>query len=317
MAETPCEACEILDEQAVDFVEYGVTPAIASRLKNDKGFSSGSDVNTDCEALNNANDCLIYGMVEDLEKYDVCDIKTWLHEAFSNVYTVLKAMIMAICGLWTKVHCILSGLNTLLVQLTDTTQTSSFSAVTAYALSSGVNSGNHIDNHLDQVLTPTTEYPWVERTFANGGLTQDGDTVTIGTTVNGVTYNSITYPSDGVAIVGCCAYMSNYTGKSTGQVVFYHSGESRTTEMLNKRGLHISDYQSSTVGQEWTNTSVPMTTAIKVKKGKSLKIWVNATSNSTSSGEITIHQVWSTFIPDFSSALSMSVDQDLFESCGE
>lgn len=317
MREEYCDACYELEEGASNFIENGVTTSIANRLKNDKGFSSDSGVDTDCEALNLANDCLIGGMEDELENYDVCDIKTWLKESWANLHGVLKAMIMAICGLWTKVHCILSGLNTLLVQLTDTTQTSSFSAVTAYALSSGVNSGNHIDNHLDQVLTPTTEYPWVERTFANGGLTQSGDTVTIGTTVNGVTYNSITYPSDGVAIVGCCAYMSNYTGKSTGQVVFYHSGESRTTEMLNKRGLHISDYQSSTIGQEWTNTSVPMTTAIKVKKGKSLKIWVNATSNSTSSGEITIHQVWSTFIPDFSSALSMSVDQDLFESCGE
>lgn len=315
MREEYCEACETLKEDAYTFATKGVTTGISNRLKQDNGFASPSTVDTDCEALNIGNDCLIGGQEDTLENYDVCDIKVWLKESWANLHTMLKAMIAAICGLWTKVHCILSGLGTLISQLT---KEDSFSAKSEYAISGGANTSTEIAKQYSQYIIPTTEYPYQERTVANGGLTYDDNTKTayIGDTVNGTKLTEITYPSDGVAIVGCCAYMKNYTGRNSMQVTFYHSGETPTTVMRNKRGLHYGDYESAESTTVHASMSESMTTAIKVKAGTSLRIWVNSSSDyDDQQGVFGIHQVWSVFVPEFTSALN--IDPTIFDSCGE
>lgn len=108
MADKFCEACITLQDDAPDFVQNGVTSGIATRLKNDQGFSSKSSVDTDCEALNLANDCLVGFMEDETESYDVCDWKTWSARFAGNVHKVFSASIAAICGLWSKVHNLLS-----------------------------------------------------------------------------------------------------------------------------------------------------------------------------------------------------------------
>lgn len=111
MREEYCEACETLKEDAYTFATNGVTTAVANRLKKDNGFASPSTVDTDCEALNIGNDCLIGGQEDTLENYDVCDIKVWLKESWANLHTMLKAMIAAICGLWENVHSLWAKVN--------------------------------------------------------------------------------------------------------------------------------------------------------------------------------------------------------------
>ena len=113
MADKYCEACSTLQEDAPDFIQNGVTSSIDTRLRNDHGFSAKSSVDTDCEALNLANDCLIGFMADEAEAYDVCDWKTWAQRFATNVHNVIDASISSICGLWTKVHNLLSRVSAL------------------------------------------------------------------------------------------------------------------------------------------------------------------------------------------------------------
>lgn len=98
-----CDACTELQEKAAEFVVSGVTDSVCNSLKNDKGFSTSSG-NDDCTDLNNANDCLVGNMEDEIDAYDVCDWKDYTKKFVHNIWTVLKAMICAICGLWTNVN---------------------------------------------------------------------------------------------------------------------------------------------------------------------------------------------------------------------
>lgn len=329
MAETPCEACEILEEQAPDIVAMGLLyPSTVNRLKNDKGFSSGADVNTDCEALNIANDCLVAGMVEDLENYDVCDIKEWLYNAFKNLYIVLKSIISAICGLWTKIHCILSGLNTLLTQLS---KSDNFAGEVHYlnAVGAGV-TGIKTAENLRQYIVPTITDTATQR--SNFSITStpvydsDDPSILLGYKHVG-SGNQFKFPADGVAIVGCCAVLySPYQNDPSNRVVFYTSATSGSTDpipdhtgsnmsaLVASRGLHLGfDLDNCTV----STFSMPLCTAIPVTKDSYLRCYVTANGgvSDADAGDVMIHQIFCMFIPNFTSALD--VDKDLFDGCGE
>lgn len=353
MREEYCEACETLETSAPTFVNDGVTNGISNRLKEDNGFGPGTKVDTDCEALNLANDCLIGGMGDELEKYDVCDIKTWIKLAWENLYTVLKAMIAAICGLWDKVHCILSGLKILLQQLTDTSQTSSFAAETHYAIALGTGNGAHIPIYKQQVIIPkvtdtlaqATDYA-ANTTVVDEVLTAQAGFPYIRSTVTGPSYlDEVTYPSDGVAIVGCCLYTSNTeVGKHIAvQVSFYTDKDTASLSFINtSRGMHYG-FNPTTGMASGRAQSYTFSSAIKVKAGSHLRIFVHPDDDAyprNGNNEIdvptgdpahdadltypygdeattTVHQIYSTFIPDFASALSMNVDPHLFDNCGD
>ena len=96
-----CSACSKLQEYSPDFVQNGVTDAVAASLKSNTGFNPSSGHN-DCEDLNEANDCLIGNMEDEVDAYEVCDWKTYMKNFVYNLWTVLKAMITAICGLWQR-----------------------------------------------------------------------------------------------------------------------------------------------------------------------------------------------------------------------
>lgn len=112
MSDYSCEACTELKAEASEFVLNGVTENVCTSLKNDTGFST-TNGNDDCTDLNNANDCLIGRMDDELEAYDTCQWKDYMHKFVPNLYEVLKAMICAICGLWTNVHNLWTNVNNL------------------------------------------------------------------------------------------------------------------------------------------------------------------------------------------------------------
>ena len=105
MANIDCNSCNELVDTSPDFVEKGVTTAICNSLKNDTGFNTRKS-HTDCEDLDTANDCLVGMMDKELEKYEPCDWKLFMHKFIPNIHQFLKAMICAICGLWTNVHAL-------------------------------------------------------------------------------------------------------------------------------------------------------------------------------------------------------------------
>lgn len=112
MSDYNCEACAELKAEAAEFVLNGVTEDVCTSLKNDTGFST-TNGNDDCTDLNNANDCLIGRMDDELEAYDTCQWKEYMHKFVPNLYEVLKAMICAVCGLWTNVHNLWTNVNNL------------------------------------------------------------------------------------------------------------------------------------------------------------------------------------------------------------
>lgn len=101
MADYNCSACDELRQNSSDFYINGVTDSVCTQLQNDKGFSGKS---TDCEDLDDANDCLIRGMESEIDAYDACDWQEYMHKFVGNVWTVIKAIICAICGLWKFVN---------------------------------------------------------------------------------------------------------------------------------------------------------------------------------------------------------------------
>lgn len=326
MRDEYCEACYDLEEGASNFIENGVTTSIANRLKDDKGFSSTNSVDTDCEALNLANDCLVGGMEDELENYDICDIKVWLKKSWSNLHSVLKAMIMAICGLWEKVHCILSGLKVLLTQLS---KSDNFAGEVHYlnAVGAGV-TGIKTKESLKQYIVPTITDTAEQRSAFSITTTPvyDSNNVLIGYTHVG-SGDQFRFPADGVAIVGCCAVLYNpYNNDPSNRVVFYTSNSSSSTtpipdhtgstmnSLVNSRGLHLGFHLLNCVIDTF---SMPLCTAIPVTEGSYLRCYVSQNQSVTDedAGDVMIHQIFCMFIPNFSSALD--VDKTLFDACGE
>lgn len=350
MRDEYCEACNTLKEDASVFATNGVTNNISNRLKDDKGFSSVNTVDTDCEALNIGNDCLIGGQEDTLENYDVCEIKGWLKESWANLHTMLKAIIASICGLWSKVHCILSGLKILLQQLTNT---SSFAAEANYAIALGSGNGAHIDIYKQQIVVPK-----ITNTAAQASGYNDRSTITeevrytssnrpfIRSTIVGPDdLDEIVYPSDGVALVGCCLYTEDTKiGENISlEIAFYTDKDTQNLGTIrDTRGMHYSFNPGSGVDSSH-NQAYNFSSAIKVKAGSKLRIFIDPSNRSyprNGQGQIdvptgdpthdadltypwnqtakaTVHQVYSVFIPDFASALAMNIDEDLFDNCGE
>lgn len=121
-----CQACEDLTEYAPEFVANGVTTTVCNSLKNNTGFNPAlSKLHEDCEDLTDANDCLVGNMVDEIERFDVCDWKAYARLLVSNLYNVLGAIICSMCGVWdniktikTRITNILQALNELSTRVT-------------------------------------------------------------------------------------------------------------------------------------------------------------------------------------------------------
>lgn len=110
MANLNCEACESIRQDDPNLIVNGFTDTECASLQNNTGLNPSSG-NDDCEDLNNLNDCLVGNMETEVDAYDVCDWKTFMKKFIPNVWTVLKAMICAICGLWTQLTSIINKVN--------------------------------------------------------------------------------------------------------------------------------------------------------------------------------------------------------------
>lgn len=109
MANINCSACSELQETAPELAIVGLTEDMCTSLQNNTGLtaSSGHD---DCTDLENMNDCLVGNMDSEIEAYNVCDWKPFMHRFIPNAWTTLKGIICSICGIWTnlkRLECIL------------------------------------------------------------------------------------------------------------------------------------------------------------------------------------------------------------------
>lgn len=114
MADLNCKSCEDLRKEVPELIANGFTDTMCASLKNDTGLKTSSGHN-DCTDLNNLNDCLIGNAETEIERYDTCDWKDFTKNHLNNLWTTLKAMICAICGLWTNVHNLWATLRSLCI----------------------------------------------------------------------------------------------------------------------------------------------------------------------------------------------------------
>lgn len=164
MANTNCSACEDLRQTDPNLIVNGFTDTECASLKNDTGLVPSSGHN-DCTDLENLNDCLVGNMQAEVEAYDVCDWKAFMKKFIPNVWTTLKGIICAICGIWTNIHnlwssvrklnCILEYLNQSSVSFhVDENVDGDMYAVAGKGVSflePSVGSDNTTDLHLDYI----------------------------------------------------------------------------------------------------------------------------------------------------------------------
>lgn len=163
MANVDCGACNDLRDYAPDFVQNGVTNTICTSLKNNTGLNpSLKTTHTNCDDLDDANDCLVGMMDEQLEAYDVCDWKAFMHKFIPNLHAVIKAEICSMCGEWAsieKLQCVtqylMSGAS---FAFSETTQTNT----------SRIIAGTGVDFSIRRAAEPHSSD--VNITYIAGGL---------------------------------------------------------------------------------------------------------------------------------------------------
>lgn len=112
MADYNCNACSELKDDAPNLVVNGLTSTECTSLRNNTGLNPSAG-NNDCTDLDNMNDCLIGNMEDEIDAYEVCEWKDYMKKFVDNVWTMFKAIICAICGIWTNI----SNLRTAIAKL--------------------------------------------------------------------------------------------------------------------------------------------------------------------------------------------------------
>lgn len=112
MSQQSCSACNDLREYAPEFVVNGVTDNVCENLADNVGLS-GAQNHTDCDDLHDVNDCLIGNMDDEVDGFEVCDWKDFMHQYIPNDYETNKALICALCGAWEKIECLTESINSL------------------------------------------------------------------------------------------------------------------------------------------------------------------------------------------------------------
>ena len=110
MANHNCQACDDLKSTAPSLIVNGMGDAECASLQNDTGLNPSSG-NNDCTDLNNLNDCLVGNMEQEVDAYDVCEWKPFIKRFIPNLWTTLKGIICAICGIWTNIHNLWNTVN--------------------------------------------------------------------------------------------------------------------------------------------------------------------------------------------------------------
>lgn len=284
MLEIDCNACENLCETSPEFVEQGVTDTVCNSLKNDTGLNPELSVlHNNCEDFEDMTDCLIGRMDQDIDLYEVCDWKTYMHRLVPNLYNYLKAMVCWLCGLTerissvvTRIDCIKNAVVNLVDQLTTS---ASFEPQVQYARGNGVGSKWYENSDVEQNL----DFSEANREDNMGAVIAPFDCVAMISYCNDQQHNA---PNPN----------SNVNGH---EVIWYTNNETYDIDMRYTRGQHF--------GATEKTQSVSMTCPLKMKKGEWAKCKVIHYGQS-SLGEFRIHQVSATFIPVFEISMSASTD---------
>lgn len=100
-----CASCTTLETSNYDFVQKGLTDDMFNSLKKDKGLKESNGWNN-CTDLQDMNNCLIGGMVNDIPSFNSCDLDKALIESLNNIMQLLDAIIAGDCGQWEQIWLI-------------------------------------------------------------------------------------------------------------------------------------------------------------------------------------------------------------------
>lgn len=101
-----CDACEELRQNAPNFMINGLGEEEIESLTDNKGLTGSS---TNCNDVNDMNDCLIGMMEKEVSSYEACDWKPFTKRLIANLWTVLKAIISWLCGVQCSVEYMANG----------------------------------------------------------------------------------------------------------------------------------------------------------------------------------------------------------------
>lgn len=97
-----CSACDSLKATSSNFIQKGVTDAICANLKANQGFENKGHNN--CTDMHDMNDCLLGGLLEKIDTYDVCDVKEAIKDLEKNLISIMDVMICSDCGQWEEIE---------------------------------------------------------------------------------------------------------------------------------------------------------------------------------------------------------------------
>lgn len=270
-----CSACTELKKNAGEFVERGVTSTVCNSLKNDTGLNPTlTTLHNDCEDLDTATDCMIGMMEKEIDSYDLCDWKDFMKKFINNLTQVLKAIICAICGLWTNVHnlwtkvnCVYNAIKNLVNILNSTTSGTSF--VIYYRDNSGQTGKQYYWDATDE-SSHTLDIYMDANVDSAGSKVADRDYV--------------------VMISNCTDFL--HVSKLDVDLTYYSSADTTPIDTLRLRRAQHPDWN----GEYMPNFSWTTSGAVLIKKGAHVK--VNAHVNSSDGGgQFRLHQFVLTWIP--------------------
>lgn len=277
-----CSACTDLKKNAPEFVQNGVTKTVCSSLQNDTGLNPTlTTLHTDCEDLDTATDCMIGMMEKEVDSYDLCDWKDFMKKFINNLTQILKAIICAICGIWTNIHNLWNKVNELIDK---------------------VNCIYNAIKNLVNILDATTSGTSFVRYFRdNSGQTGDqyywnassgaSHTLDIYMDANVDNPGSRAADRDYVVMISNCTDFLHVT-KLDVDLTYYSSADTASIDTLRLRRAQHPDWN----GDYLPNFSWTTSGAVLIKKGAHVK--VNAHVNSSDGGgQFRLHQFVLTWIP--------------------
>lgn len=284
MANINCEACDEIRQTSPGLIINGLGDEECTSLQNDTGLNPSSG-HTNCEDLNNLNDCLVGNMAAEVDAYEICDWKPFMKKFIPNVWTTLKGIICALCGIWTRINCIYNGLVNLIDTLAQTTGGKAF--VSFYR---DLGAGDSV--------------PYWERV----GDDFEPDPLEIYMDSHGASSGSQPADRDYVVMISNC---TNYLGfeELHGFVTFYSSGEDDSTadkraSIRSHKAQHPVIFTSS-ADQTFANFSWTTSGAVLLRKGEHIKVGFyvttakkgNVQDSDNTRPRVRLHQFVLTWIP--------------------
>lgn len=112
----PCVACEELDKTSPDFTENGVSAQISQNFHDNVGFNRNDGTNN-CNDFHNANDCLIGGLLDVLDRYNTCELPELVRQLITNVMAINDLLISSDCGQWDQINKLWAEINKLWAEI--------------------------------------------------------------------------------------------------------------------------------------------------------------------------------------------------------